>query len=175
MDSFWSPVVQDRVLNHSKITVHMNCSIEDAYGNGKGQLAGLHVVEKTGRTAVAASASVQALWVCSHCVHPDVLPLPLQERTRSCRSRASFTVRMLAARSLCLCCLYGQYEQAATGLRSLCQVCWCHGNCRHWSPAKQRVPEWSASARRPRLCAGVLFKCIGILSTSRSCFTTCHG
>jgi thioredoxin reductase (NADPH) len=43
-----SKTMQDRVLNHSKITVHMNCSIDDAYGNGKGQLAGLHVVEKTG-------------------------------------------------------------------------------------------------------------------------------
>ena len=51
-------LAQDRVLNHSKITVHMNCSIDDAYGNGKGQLAGLHVVEKTGGSAVAASASV---------------------------------------------------------------------------------------------------------------------
>lgn len=55
------PLAQDRVLNHSKITVHMNCSIDDAYGNGKGQLAGLHVVEKTGKPAVAASACVSNL------------------------------------------------------------------------------------------------------------------
>jgi hypothetical protein len=56
--------VQDRVLNHSKITVHLNCSIDDAYGNGKGQLAGLHVVEKTGKMSTAASDPTSALWVC---------------------------------------------------------------------------------------------------------------
>jgi thioredoxin reductase (NADPH) len=78
-------LVQDRVLNHSKITVHMNCSIDDAYGNGKGQLAGLHVVEKSGKMSTAASAFASALFVGATGNHPDVLPVLLQESRRSCR------------------------------------------------------------------------------------------
>lgn len=38
------------MLDNSKVTVHMNTSIRDAYGNGKGQLAGLHIVENSGGT-----------------------------------------------------------------------------------------------------------------------------
>jgi len=43
-----SKTMQDRVLNSDKITVHLNVTVEDAYGNNKGQLAGLHIVEESG-------------------------------------------------------------------------------------------------------------------------------
>lgn len=49
---------QDRVLNSDKITVHINASVEDAFGNKKGQLAGLHIVENSGIQAPSNARTV---------------------------------------------------------------------------------------------------------------------
>ncbi len=43
---------QDRVLAADKVTVHLGVSVEDAFGNNKGQLAGLHIVEQSGERRV---------------------------------------------------------------------------------------------------------------------------
>ena len=43
--------MQDRVLEHDKVTVHFNTAVDDAYPDGKGALAGLHTKDtKTGHT-----------------------------------------------------------------------------------------------------------------------------
>lgn len=39
-----SKAMQERVLKNSKITVHFNTAVEDAYGDKKGAMAGLHLV-----------------------------------------------------------------------------------------------------------------------------------
>lgn len=43
-----SKTMQDRVRRSENITVHLNTTIEDAYGNSKGHLAGLHIVKTSG-------------------------------------------------------------------------------------------------------------------------------
>ncbi|DBA65911.1 TPA: hypothetical protein ACH3X2_002936 [Trebouxia sp. C0005] len=41
--------MQDRALDHKKVTVHFNTTVDDAYPDGKGALAGLHIKDtKTG-------------------------------------------------------------------------------------------------------------------------------
>ncbi len=44
--------MQDRALDHKKVTVHFNTTVDDAYPDGKGALAGLHIKDtKTGQPA----------------------------------------------------------------------------------------------------------------------------
>lgn len=43
-----SKTMQDRVLRNDNITVHLSTTIDDAYGNNKGHLTGLHIVEGSG-------------------------------------------------------------------------------------------------------------------------------
>ena len=53
--------MQDRALDHQKVKVHFNTTVDDAYPDGKGALAGLHIKDtKTGqiRTIPCYSASV---------------------------------------------------------------------------------------------------------------------
>lgn len=38
-----SRAMQDRALDHKKVTVHFNTAVDDAYPDGKGALAGLHI------------------------------------------------------------------------------------------------------------------------------------
>ena len=38
-----SGAMQDRVLKHPKIEVHFNTAVDDAYPDGKGAMAGIHV------------------------------------------------------------------------------------------------------------------------------------
>lgn len=46
--------MQDRVLKHEKVTVHFNTTVDDAYPDGKGALAGLHTKDtKSGRNSSA--------------------------------------------------------------------------------------------------------------------------
>jgi len=46
--------MQDRALDHKKVTVHFNTAVDDAYPDGKGALAGLHIKDtKTGQPAQA--------------------------------------------------------------------------------------------------------------------------
>lgn len=46
--------MQDRVLNHEKVTVHFNTTVDDAYPDGKGALAGLHTKDtKSGQDSFA--------------------------------------------------------------------------------------------------------------------------
>lgn len=46
--------MQDRALDHKKVTVHFNTTVDDAYPDGKGALAGLHIKDtKTGQPAQA--------------------------------------------------------------------------------------------------------------------------
>ncbi len=40
------------MLGSNKITVHLDVTVDDAYGNNKGQLTGLHIVEGSGLLAV---------------------------------------------------------------------------------------------------------------------------
>lgn len=54
-----SRAMQDRVLNHDKVTVHFNTAVDDAYPDGKGALAGLHTKDtKSGQDSLH-----------SHCGH----------------------------------------------------------------------------------------------------------
>ena len=51
-----SRALQDRVLEHDKVTVHFNTIVDDAYPDGKGALAGLHTKDtKTGSTMCCTS------------------------------------------------------------------------------------------------------------------------
>ena len=44
-----SRAMQDRVLEHQKVEVHFNTTVDDAYPDGKGALAGVHIKDtKTG-------------------------------------------------------------------------------------------------------------------------------
>ncbi len=46
--------MQDRALDHKKVTVHFNTTVDDAYPDGKGALAGLHIKDtKTGQSVQA--------------------------------------------------------------------------------------------------------------------------
>ena len=46
-----SRAMQDRVLEHNKVTVHFNTAVDDAYPDGKGALAGLQTKDtKTGQS-----------------------------------------------------------------------------------------------------------------------------
>lgn len=50
-----SRAMQDRVLNHKKVTVHFNTMVDDAYPDGKGALAGLHTKDtKSGQDFLCA-------------------------------------------------------------------------------------------------------------------------
>ena len=45
-----SRAMQDRALDHQKVKVHFNTTVDDAYPDGKGALAGLHIKDtKTGQ------------------------------------------------------------------------------------------------------------------------------
>ena len=52
-----SGAMQDRVLKHPKIEVHFNTAVDDAYPDGKGAMAGIHVKDME---------SGEARW-CSGC------------------------------------------------------------------------------------------------------------
>ena len=46
--------MQDRVLDHKKVKVHFNTEVDDAYPDGKGALAGLHIKDnKSGQAALS--------------------------------------------------------------------------------------------------------------------------
>ena len=68
--------MQDRVLNHDKVTVHFNTTVDDAYPDGKGALAGLHTKDsKSGQDflhshSLAPQSCVSMLFI--H-VHPSYM------------------------------------------------------------------------------------------------------
>ncbi|DBA96752.1 TPA: hypothetical protein ACH3X1_015592 [Trebouxia sp. C0004] len=74
--------MQDRALDHKKVTVHFNTIVDDAYPDGKGALAGLHIKDtKTGQPLehntlrLTAQAAQRANGMC-------LLKWQLQEMTR---------------------------------------------------------------------------------------------
>ena len=78
-----SRAMQDRVLNHDKVTVHFNTTVDDAYPDGKGALAGLHTKDtKSGQGSLHSlcksllSPATLCLNTCIHCCltcMPDLL------------------------------------------------------------------------------------------------------
>ena len=62
-----SRAMQDRVLNHDKVTVHFNTTVDDAYPDGKGALAGLHTKDtKSGQGSLHSLCSHSS--ALQHCV-----------------------------------------------------------------------------------------------------------
>lgn len=85
--------MQDRVLQHEKVTVHFNTVVDDAYPDGKGALAGLHTKDtKSGQHSCICTSpaphhrlakSLHPLYssvIFSQCTHPR----PLTSTSHTC-------------------------------------------------------------------------------------------
>ncbi len=52
--------MQDRARDHKKVTVHFNTAVDDAYPDGKGALAGLHIKDtKTGQPCLSCTPTYE--------------------------------------------------------------------------------------------------------------------
>lgn len=71
-----SRAMQDRVLQHEKVTVHFNTIVDDAYPDGKGALAGLHTKDtKSGEHSCTSPAPHHRLAKSLHPLTSSVICL----------------------------------------------------------------------------------------------------
>ena len=80
-----SGAMQDRVLKHPKIEVHFNTAVDDAYPDGKGAMAGIHVKDTDSGEALDTRlqlCGIQGSFIASPTVEHE--PLPTMLLTECC-------------------------------------------------------------------------------------------